>query len=94
MRDTHTRTVSLPLGFKATFSWTRVAGMAVQWEPNAPSIRSPRHKRKFLAAYRAARRDFMQDVATSIGQVVAVIDAGDAAASGASIEAIRPAARH
>ena len=41
-------------------------------------IRSPRRRAKFFEAYVAARREFMIDVATSIGGRFAVIDfAGD-----------------
>ncbi len=93
--DTYTRTLPLPLGFKVTFSWSEAGSLEAQWTPDVPCIRSPRHRRKFFAAYQAARRDFIRDVATSTGKSVLV---ADLAGSGDEIEfkteIIRPAAKH
>jgi hypothetical protein len=39
-----------------------------------PRINSRRHQRKFLEAYANARREFMTDVAATIGGGVLVVD--------------------
>jgi len=71
-------TAHLPYGFNAGFSLDLANALRVEWEPDVPRIRSPRRRAKFFAAYVAARREFMTDVATSIGGSFAVIDfAGD-----------------
>jgi hypothetical protein len=62
----------LPCGYTATFRWDN--GMKVQWEPNVPRFNSRRHQRKFLEAYANARREFMTDVAATIGGGVLVVD--------------------
>ena len=68
-----THTAHLPLGYVAEFRWTG-GGMKVEWLPDVPVIRSPRHRRKFFEAYQAARRDFLTDVATTLGGNVGVVD--------------------
>ena len=71
-------TAHLPNGFTAEFSWGPANALRIEWEPDVPRIRLPRRRAKFFAAYVAARREFMTDVATSIGGNFAVIDfAGD-----------------
>ena len=71
-------TAPLPYGFTAEFSWGPANALRVEWEPDVPRIRSPRRRAKFFEAYVAARREFMTNVATSIGGRFAVIDfAGD-----------------
>ena len=72
MTDTITRMAALPMGFRVSFSWSRADGLNVQWAPDVPTIHSPRHQRKFLKAYQDARREFMRDVATTIGSAVGV----------------------
>jgi hypothetical protein len=68
-------TASLPLGFVATFTWTGEGEpMSIEWKPTVPRIHSPRHRRRFIAAYEQARREFMRDVATTIGGSVLVAD--------------------
>ncbi|HEV2605006.1 MAG TPA: hypothetical protein VGU24_15220 [Microvirga sp.] len=81
------RTFALPLGFKATFRWAR-NGLAVEWVPAPPCIKSARHWRKFSNAYSAARRDFMRDVATAIGGNVAILD------TTGEFEVVRPGTKH
>lgn len=66
---------NLPLGFVATFSWT--GKMNVQWKPATPSqdnIRSPKARRRLVAAYLAARDQFMRTVATVTGAKVLMAD--------------------
>jgi hypothetical protein len=48
--------------------------MKVQWEPDIPRINSQRHLRKFFEAYTKARREFMTDVAATLGGGVLVVD--------------------
>jgi hypothetical protein len=49
--------------------------MCVKWEPDGPpQIRSLRHRKKMLEAYRAARAVFMEMVASAIGAPVLVVD--------------------
>jgi hypothetical protein len=62
----------LPCGYTATFRWDN--GMKVQWEPDIPRINSQRHLRKFFEAYTKARREFMTDVAATLGGGVLVVD--------------------
>ncbi len=81
------RTAALPLGFEATFTWDDGA-MSVSWEPEVPVIQSPRHWRRFLRAYQDARRDFLRDVATTLGGNVGVADLTG------EIEVIQPATKH
>jgi hypothetical protein len=63
----------LPCGYTATFRWNN-NGMKVQWEPHVPHIKSLRHQCKFLEAYANARREFMTDVAATIGGGVLIVD--------------------
>ncbi len=72
MADAIKRTTALPLGYSATFVWDGT--LSIEWSPDVPRIRSPRHWRKFFAAYQAARRDFFKDVATTLGGAVGVAD--------------------
>jgi predicted transcriptional regulator of viral defense system len=89
MPDTIARTLALPMGFKVTFKFTPTThDLQVEWEPAVPSISSPRHRRKFIESYQAARREFFADVATSIGGSIAVADLTG------EMEIIQPGARH
>ena len=45
------RTVRLPLGYRATFSFAPETGLGCQWHPGRPQIESPRAWRRFYAAY-------------------------------------------
>jgi hypothetical protein len=83
-----THTAHLPLGYVTEFRWTG-GGMKVEWLPNVPVIRSPRHRRKFFEAYEAARRDFLTDVATTLGGNVGVVDIDKPA----EINVVRPATK-
>lgn len=67
------RTYELPYGFTATFQWSG-AHLQTDWEPHFPRIAKRRAWRKFVAAYQAARRDFCQDIAATIGGNILVID--------------------
>ncbi len=89
MPETITRTLALPMGYRATFSFTPATqALQIEWEPAVPSIQSPRHRRKFFEAYQDARREFFVDVATSIGGAVAVADLTG------ELEVIRPSTKH
>jgi len=67
------RIASLPYGYTAEFTWSP-PGMAVVWEPAVPVIHQPRARRRFLAAYDAARAAFLADVATVLNGRIALID--------------------
>jgi hypothetical protein len=73
------RIVRLPLGFRATFRFDeRGNQFAVDWKPSVPkSAGSARHARRFMAAYRRARDDFLTDVSSQIGGNIMVYDVGD-----------------
>jgi hypothetical protein len=89
MSDEHARTLSLPLGIKVTFRFSRSANsIRSEWEPHIPEIRSPRHRRKFFEAYQAARRSFAEDIATIIGGAVFVADVNG------ETETIHPRTKH
>lgn len=68
------RTVGLPYGYRVTFRHGQGLHIGVEWEPDTPNIRSARHRRKFNAAYLAARDDFLRDVAIMIRGRIAVSD--------------------
>jgi hypothetical protein len=69
----HERTMTLPFGYRVTFRWNGI-DMTTAWEPDLPTIRQGRGRRKFLAAYEAARNEFLTDIATIIGGGVLVMD--------------------
>jgi hypothetical protein len=83
-----TRTAALPLGYQATFRWTKAGGLNVEWQPTTPCIRSARHWRRLFDAYSAARRQFFRDVATTLGGAVMIADLTG------ETEVIRPGTRH
>jgi hypothetical protein len=93
--DLPPQTFRLPLGFSVTISWSN-GSLGMEWSPSMPTdIRSPRHRRKFLAAYQAARAEYMQIVATVMGGSVMVIDTHDTdGRENPSAQAISPAERH
>jgi hypothetical protein len=69
------RTVELPCGYTAVFQWPCEGGAwLVTWEPEPPIVRRRRPMRKFMDAYRTARRDFLTEVAAVTGQSMAVVD--------------------
>ncbi len=73
MAEHLTHTASLPCGYRVTFIYSG-RGLAVEWEPDLPNIRSPRHQRKFMKAYQLERDAFMQTVATMLRGKVGVFD--------------------
>jgi hypothetical protein len=86
-------TYELPLGFTVRFSVSN-GRLEAQWEPCMPGpVRSPRHRRKFLDACRAARQEFVQTVATAMGGGVFIVDADDGHGH-LAVEAVGPAKRH
>jgi hypothetical protein len=88
----------LPLGYRAVFTWEPPSpgafGMSVAWTPTRPVIRSARHRRHFLEAYQAARREFLTMVATTLGGTVVVADASADLDEVTAIEAVIPAMKH
>jgi hypothetical protein len=74
------RTVKLPLGYKATLRFSRETGLVVEWHPGRPQIESNRALRRFLAAYLPARDAFLAEAATVAGVAVVVADVGGVAA--------------
>ena len=77
-RTPHRRTVRLPLGYKATFSFSPETGFACQWHPGLPRIESNRAWRKFHDTYVGERNAFLSEAAALMG--VAVVVAGDGGA--------------
>jgi hypothetical protein len=84
------RIFELPFGYKATFRFDDLSHWEVSWEPDLPRLRTGRARRKFMAAYQAARRDFLAEVAAVVGGSVLVADAD----APDPFEVIRPPARH
>jgi hypothetical protein len=70
------RKFSLPFGYEATFCW-RLDGLETRWCPDVPFIRKPRARRKFFAAYKVARRSFLEEVAAVVGGAVLILDISD-----------------
>ena len=68
------RTYSLPHGYRVTFCCDAGQSFEARWSPDVPRIRKARQRNKFLEAYRAVRREFLKDVAATIGGNVAVVD--------------------
>jgi hypothetical protein len=63
-----------------------------EWVPSGPTnIRSPRHRRKFIEAYQAARTEYMTLVAAALGGRIGVFDVGS---SGLKVHVTDPAAQH
>jgi hypothetical protein len=93
--DLPPQTFNLPLGFSVTMKWSN-GSFGMEWSPRVPTnIRSPRHRRKLLAAYQAARAEYMEVVATVMGAGVLVIDTHDEdGRENLSARAISPAERH
>jgi hypothetical protein len=70
------RTYALPHGYRVTFCCDgAVKSFDARWSPAVPQIRKKRQRHKFLEAYQAARRIFLQEVAATIGGNVLVVDA-------------------
>lgn len=89
-RQSHTRTYRLPHGYSAEFSHSPARPLDVHWSPAVPRIHKAREQRKFLEAYRAARREFVQEVAALIGGNVLIVDTDEQL----SREVILAPARH
>lgn len=79
---------NLPFGYQATFIWSKAGGTKVEWNPAVPRITAARAFRKFREAYDAARRSFNQDVATSIGGSILIVDLDG------QLEVVKPAQKH
>jgi hypothetical protein len=93
------RTFALPFGYRATFAWSltsagSVDAVAVEWRPTMPRIRKSRPRRKFIAAYQAARREFFTEVAAVAGGSVLVVDTDTNMERLDGMETIEPPTRH
>jgi hypothetical protein len=87
------RGFDLPFGYRATFTWRCPYGpLEVCWSPDEPRIRKPRPQRKFLTAYQAARREFLEDAAAVGGGIILVLDTDLKTVSGR--EVIVPPTQH
>jgi hypothetical protein len=88
-----TRTFQLPFGYRATFCCRHGGLIEVCWSPEQPFIRKARSQRKFFAAYQAARRSFLEEVAALVRGTVLIIDSGGFAEC-AGAEMISAPTRH
>ncbi|MEH2627064.1 hypothetical protein V1292_005119 [Bradyrhizobium sp. AZCC 1719] len=68
------RAYSLPHGYSVTFCSNPGKSFEARWSPDVPQIRKARQRHKFLEAYRAVRREFLKEVAATMGSNVLVID--------------------
>jgi len=68
------RSYALPHGYSVTFCCAPGHPFEAKWLPAVPTIRKARQQRKFFDAYRAVRRQFLQEVAATIGGSVLVVD--------------------
>jgi hypothetical protein len=83
----------LPFNFTAEFSWDG-GRMVVAWSPDTPAgFKSRRAFMRLFDAYAAARAEFLELVATSMGGSVGVVDA-PAFKRDAGVTVVRPAVRH
>jgi hypothetical protein len=70
-----TRTVALPLGFRARFTHTVGCEILVEWFPSKPKmIRSWAERRRFLAVFGRAKEAFIAEIEVLTG---ARVDAAD-----------------
>lgn len=60
-------TADLPLGYQATFIWSKANGCTIEWKPDVPRISSRRAFNQLRAAYNVARHTFYQDVVNASG---------------------------
>lgn len=65
---------SLPHGYSVRFSREPGQPFVSRWSPDVPLIRKASQRRKFLKAYWAARREFLTELAATIGGNVLVVD--------------------
>lgn len=92
MSGEHRRTARLPHGYRVTFRFSPDVGLATEWTPHEPRIKSARAFRRFFEAYKSERDVFMRDIATMIGGPVLVADVGAPELSG--VTTIKPEAVH
>lgn len=69
-----TRTYSLPHGYTVEFRHSDSIPLDARWSPDVPRIHKPRQRHKFMEAYRAVRRAFLNEVTATIGGNVLVVD--------------------
>src|SRR5262249_34092565 len=68
-----TRSFALPQSYRVTFRWKPPNEFEVGWSPDPRRMRKARAWRKLFAAYQAARREFLEEVAALIGAAVLVL---------------------
>jgi hypothetical protein len=68
------RAYLLPHGYIVTFCCEPSKSFEARWSPDVPQIRKTRQLRKFMEAYRLARREFLQEIAATTGGNVLVVD--------------------
>ncbi|MCG8074575.1 MAG: hypothetical protein N0C86_21620 [Candidatus Thiodiazotropha taylori] len=61
-------------GITAEFSYSDGTGFQVSWRPDMPRFTNPQSQQDFLTKYRAARKAFLTEVATSLGKSMTVVD--------------------
>jgi len=66
---THSRT-----WYSAEFRHSPDKPFEVRWLPDVPRIRKARQWRRLFEAYQVARRNFLQEVAATLGGSVVVLD--------------------
>jgi hypothetical protein len=69
----HQRSFKLPFGYSAVFEYGP-EGTSCVILPCPADIRSSRARRRYIAAYRAVRRDFLTDIATLLNGPIIVAD--------------------
>ena len=75
--DGRNNVIERAFDYRATFIWRRPYGpLEVCWSPDQPCIRKPRPHRKFLAAYQAARREFLEELGAVVGGKILIVDTG------------------
>jgi hypothetical protein len=90
------RTFVLPFGYAVTFCTPSRGGgiFDAEWDPRVPVIRKARQRRKFTEAYKAARREFLQELASTLGAAVLVIDADKKLEKAENYEVVPPPPLH
>jgi len=80
-----TRSFALPQSYRVTFRWKPPNEFEIGWSPDPRRMRKARAWQKLFAAYQAARREFLEEVAALIGGAVLVLDTNLKAVVGTDI---------
>jgi hypothetical protein len=73
---TITHAAALPFGCRVAFSYSPSVGFTAEFSPDVPDVRGQR-RRRLVAAYRAARDEFVETIAAAIGAPVLTVDVED-----------------